>query len=207
MHLPSGCRWNSRNGPHTGIHISSDNDHDEQVEAVVQRPVGDRGVHDAGTWVTITTALNATPATTGLAQPGQHPVPAPVADRAPAAATRGVAMQHERRQEVRQHHVLHHVRRVEVLLGDVVQRPVARRPQHDHRRRRRAILLAGDHRRAGGHGLRADHAHHVDVRPGEEGDEEPHLGVPLERQRDAEPLGRTWGVSDRPVVRRRAHSK
>ena len=63
--MPAAPSRNSGIGPHTGIHISSDVVHDQDVQAVVQRTALDRRVHERGMWTTITAALKSTPATTG----------------------------------------------------------------------------------------------------------------------------------------------
>ena len=74
-HLAGRADANSGNGPHTGIHISSAVEHDAARAArSAAAPLLDRRLLTTpGMWVTITTALKITPATTGLAQPAAAP--------------------------------------------------------------------------------------------------------------------------------------
>ena len=79
--------------------------------------------------------------------------------------------------------MLEHVHRVEVLLADVVDRPVAGQPQHQHRPGEGDDVAPGDDLLAGGDGVRPDDADHVDVGGGQPGDEQPDVDVRLEPER------------------------
>ena len=112
-----------------------------------------------------------TPATSGLVQEPHRPVHPAVADDRPSHPLRR-RQQDQRREEVGHHHVLQHVSRVEVLLGEVVQRPVRRQPEHQHRGHEAADVAPADRRLARLHRRRPDAPDEVDVGPDEEPDED-----------------------------------
>ena len=101
-----------------------------------------------------------------LAEPAQHGVRPAVADDHPQQPRRR-GQQGQRRQEVAQHHVLEHVDRVQVVLADVVDRPVAGRPQQGHRAGEAPHVAPGHDRLADADGVGSDEADHVHVRRGQ----------------------------------------
>ena len=184
----SSCRpgrgGTPRSARTTGIHISSDVVTTSTCSAVVQRTVLDRCVHDAGNVRDHHRQVEDHAGRDRLAQPPHRAVQPAVADQRPQQPRRR-GEQRQRRQEVAEHHVLQHVRRVQVLLADVVDRPVARRPQQQHRGAEAAPLATAHRRLAERHRVRADHPHHV------------HVGAGQERRRAARPRGATRIGTDR----------
>ena len=73
--------------------------------------------------------------------------------------------------------MLDHVHAVEVLLADVVHRPVTRRPQQQDRDDEIDRLAAGDDRFAFGNSLRAKNMPHPVTKADYYRDNEPHLRV------------------------------
>ena len=91
----------------------------------------------------------------------------------------GGGHEEERRHRERDQQVLHHVHGVQVLLADVVHRPVGRHPQQGDGREEPALLAPRDRRGPRGDDLRRDHAHAVAADEHDPEDEGPHLGVRL----------------------------
>ncbi len=153
-------------------------EHDDEVQRVVQRPVVDRcrdHTRDVGD---DDHRVEHDGSDHGLTHERDAAIQLAVADEHPQQPFRR-RHQHQRRQEVAQHHVLEHVRGVQVLLTDVVNRPVARRPHHRHGADEAADVEPCDDRLSRSDRLGADHSHHVDVRTGQERNEHPDFRVPL----------------------------
>ena len=153
----------------------------ERVQAVVQRAAVGAAIHQGGNVGDHDDDVVDERGSDGPRQEPHGPVGASLTDEQPEEPL-GSGQQRQGWDEEGQDHVLEHVNRIEVFLGDVVHRPVAREPQqqdHDHEV---PDLLAGHHL-SGRRGLRSDDPHRVDERCDQSEDQDPDLEMELEAPR------------------------
>ena len=177
----------SGNGPHTGIQKSTAVSDQRGVHAVVEQSVRRRTVHDH---LPVRQEGEAVEGDGGRDRPSQavHDGVDPSAPDHEAREPLGGGEQHHWGHHEGDDDVLRHVHEVEVLLADVVHRPVGRPPQQHDAEREPAPLRPGDRWRPGRHDLRSDHPSGVGVQRHEPHDEHPNLRMrnkpPKVRRRD-----------------------